>query len=343
MIEDLKALCSAIGVSGLESTASMVAADFLKKYTNEVVIDDFYNDYGIIKSKNKDAKTIMLDAHIDEIGMIVTYIDEKGYVKVSSCGGIDSRLLAAQELTIHSKKGDVIGVVGSKPPHLEKDEDKDKISTVDEIFIDIGMSKSKAEECVKPGDRVTINAKFTTLLNGRIATKALDDRAGVVAILQTLKLLENKDLDCNLVVLFSSQEETGLAGATISSFKLEPDIALAVDVSFAYTSDAIEHKCGKMGKGAMIGISPALNKNISDCLINIAKNKDIPYQLEVMGGGETGTNADAITLSKNGVKTGVVSIPLKYMHTPVESIDTADIESCARLLSEFLLSGGNIC
>ncbi|WMJ23879.1 M20/M25/M40 family metallo-hydrolase [Paludicola sp. MB14-C6] len=339
---NLKELCLSVGVVGLENIASQKAAEILKQYTDDVTIDYFGNVIGMIKSKKENAKTLLLDAHIDEIGMIVTSIDDKGFVKVASCGGMDRRLLAAQEVTIHGTNKDIIGIVGSKPPHLEKGEEATQVPEVDSIFIDIGYTKEQAEQYIALGDRVTINSTFQEMLNNRVSVKAMDDRSGVVSILEALRLLKGKELDVNLAILFSSQEEVGGTGARVGSYGISPDYAIAIDVSFAYTSDADEHKCGKMGKGVMIGVSALLDKKMSDDLVAIAKEKEINHQIEVITGRSTGTNADSILITKGGVKTAVLSIPEKYMHTPIEMVEVGDIEAVAQLIAEYAQKVGEL-
>ncbi len=339
MKERLKELCCSVGVAGDEFAVSTIAARMLEECGAEVTIDGFGSVVGYINKDKTDLPLMLLDAHIDEIGMMVTYIDDNGFIKVSNCGGMDRRILSAQEVTVHGKQ-DILGVIGSKPPHLEKADEAKKVSPIEELFIDIGMSKEKAESIVSLGDRVTINSEYRELLNGRIAVKSLDDRSGVVSILQALLYLKGKDLPYRIAVLFSVQEEVGAAGARVSSYSIDPDVAIAVDVSFAYTSDAIEHKCGKMGKGAMIGYSPILNKGMSDKLVKLAKDKGISHQVEVMS-GRTSTNADQISINRGGVKTALLSIPIRYMHTPIECVLPEDIDSVAKLISEYILAGGD--
>lgn len=336
ILENLKTLCSANGVAGLENVAAQKSADLLKQYTNEVRIDKIGNVIGMIKSKNKDAKTVLLDAHIDEVGLIVTSICDKGYLKVANCGGIDRRLISAQEVTVHCKDKDILGIVGSKPPHLEKKDDAKKIPEMDEVFIDIGYTKEQAEKIVCLGDRITFNPNFIELLNGKVSVKALDDRAGVVSILEALELTKDKDLNVNIAILFSAQEEISGSGVKVAAFSIAPDEAIAVDVGFAFTKGCKAEKCGKMGDGVMIGVGAMLDKSMSDSLINLAQKKEIPNQIEVLTGRTTGTNADAIITSKEGIKTGLLSIPLKYMHTPVEVIKTSDIENVAKLIAAYL-------
>ncbi|MEG0692580.1 MAG: M20/M25/M40 family metallo-hydrolase [Oscillospiraceae bacterium] len=333
--QNLKALCLATGVSGLENEASIVASKLLSQYTDTVSIDHFGNVVGLIQSSNKAAKTVLLDAHIDEIGMVVTAIDDKGFVKFANCGGVDRRLLSAQIVTIHGKK-DIVGVVGSKPPHLETKEEASKIAELSDMFIDIGYDKETALEYISLGDKISIPSEFVEMLNDRVSCKAIDDRGGVCVILEALELLKGKDLPVNVAIQFTSREEVGGQGAKVASYTASPDMAIAVDVSFALTPDAVEHKCGKMGEGVMIGYHAILDKEFSDKLLAIAKEKEIKYQIEVMGGRSTGTNADGIILTKAGVRTSVLSIPLKYMHTPIEQVALCDIEETAKLIAEFL-------
>lgn len=327
------------GVSGDEFCAAKTAASLLKKYTPDVTVDDFGNVIANIGRREEGKPHIMLDAHIDEIGFIVTYITDEGFLKISNCGGIDRRLLLAQQVEVLCPGGQTIfGVITSTPPHLESD--NKKAPKLEDIFVDIGMSKDKVEELVLLGDRVIISNNPCELLGDRVTSKCLDDRAGVVTLIQTLDLLKNEldSLSCSLSVVFSSQEETGERGAKTAAYKINPDMAIAVDVSFARVYGESKDTCGEMGKGPMIGVSSSLTKAMSNRLIEIAKAKEIPYQIEVMG-GKTGTNADAIGITRGGVKTVTVSIPLKYMHTPVEIISISDIENSAYLIAEFLRKG----
>lgn len=335
--EVLKHLCTSTGISGEETSVSEIALTYLKQYAQEAYIDEFNNVIGVIKKAEKNQPSILLDAHIDEIGMVVTYIDSNGFLRVSNCGGVDRRLLLGQQVTICAKQT-IPGIIATLPPHLTGTEEK-KVPDIDDILIDIGMSYQEAQKVVRLGDRVMIHSEFCDLLGSRISSKALDDRCGIVAILEALEQLKDKELHCGLTVLFSAQEETGERGAAIASYELNPDIALAVDVSFAHTPDARAHQCGKLGKGVMIGIAPTLNKKVYQKLIALAKAQQIPFQEEVMG-GKTGTNADVIGVQHGGIQTGLLSIPLKYMHTPIEVIDINDLENVSNLLAQYILSFG---
>lgn len=327
----LSQLVSKNGISGDEFKASEIACSILNNYL-ESHVDSFGNVCGVQRNVDENKKTILLDAHIDEIGMIVTYITDDGFLKVSNCGGIDNRVLLAQEVNILCKNKNIKGLICSTPPHLEAD--NTKVPDIEDIFVDIGMSKESAEKIVSLGDRVVINNYLINLQNDYVTSHALDDRSGVAAILYALELLKGKNPKYNICVLFSSQEETGERGAKIGAYKLDPDLAIAVDVSFALTPGEKVENCGETQKGPMIGIAPSLSREMSEALVKTAESADIPYQIEVMN-GKTGTNADQISVSHSGVKTCILSIPLKYMHTPVEAISVSDVENTAKLLAKF--------
>lgn len=319
------------GASGNESPVAVTALNMLKKYCldAETVNGNITGHFGEFQ---ENLPSLVLDAHIDQIGMIVTYITDEGFIKVGNLGGIDRRLLPAQPVVVHGKS-DIKGVICSVPPHLS-DGGKD-VPSFDDIAIDTGFSKSELENMVSPGDTVTFDVKCRELLNNRVTGGALDDRSGITAILYALELLENHKTRYNVTVIFSAQEELGERGAKIGAFAINPDIALAVDVSFAYAQGEDEMKCGYLGKGAMIGISPSLSREISDGLINTARKNNIPYQLEVMN-GLTSTNADQYSVNREGAKACTVSIPLRNMHTPVEVIDLDDIQLTGELLAGFI-------
>lgn len=331
-------LSACVGVAGAESAVAQKCAGMLQDMGAQVTITPLGNLLATLRPASADQPMVLLDAHIDEIGLIVTSVGEDGFLRVSNCGGVDRRLLLAQRVIIHGRE-EVYGIIASKPPHLETAEEEKKVPEIDEIVIDTGLTGEQAKALISPGDMVTIDVEPTALLNGRICGKALDDRAGVAAVLRAVELLRDKPLSCGLTVLLSAQEETGERGAKTGGFTAAPDIALAVDVSFAYTADADEHKCGKMGEGPMIGIAPTLTRAISEQFIELAKAEKIPYQLEVMG-GETSTNADALGVAGRGAKTGLLSIPLRYMHTPIEVVQTDDVENTARLLAAFIEKAG---
>lgn len=324
-------LSEAAGASGDEGAAAEIALDMLKKYCSYAEIKNG-NVIGKFRKFDKNLPTLVLDAHIDQIGMIVTFITDEGFIKIGNLGGIDRRILPAQQVVIHGKR-DIKGVICSVPPHLSSG--KKEVISFNEAAVDTGMTKSELEEIVSYGDTITFDVKCRNLLGSRITGGALDDRCGIASILYALELLKECKTAYNVTIVFSAQEELGERGAAIGAFEINPDIAIAVDVSFAFAKGENEQKCGYLGKGPMIGISPSLSKEISHKLIDKAKTSEIPYQTEVMN-GLTSTNADRYSVNREGAKVCTVSIPLRNMHTPVEVIDISDVKLTGRLLAEFI-------
>ena len=334
-IKILEQLCTAAGVSGGEFPASAAALGLLGKYADKAEIDAFGNVIGYI-GDDESKPLLLLDAHIDRIGLVVTYIEEDGFLKVNKCGGTDRRTLLAQTVTVYGKEP-VKGIISTLPPHVAKDSGKS--AKFDDIVIDTGLSGERAKELIPQGSLVTIDGIFSKLGENRVCSPASDDRAGVAALLYTAELLKNeKELPYSVAVQFAVQEEVGCRGAVISTFNINPDCAIAVDVSFAQSKGVEASKAGKLGKGPMIGIAASLDREIFKSLVDTAKEKEIPYQIEGMG-GSTGTDADAITVSRGGVRTGLVSIPQRYMHTPCEVVEITDIENTGRLIAEFIKRG----
>ena len=329
LLKVLTGLCKASGVSGSEKNACEAAAGFLREYA-DVSIDSFGNVIGTVGKHDENKKTLLLEAHIDEIGYIVTYITDDGFLKISNCGGTDDRVLTAQQVTVLGRQK-LYGVVTSIPPHLQKDGEE---NNSDSFYVDIGLTKEEAEQIVSLGDRVLVENELEIMQGHTVTSKALDDRCGVAAILLALDKLKDKQTAYNICVLFASQEETGERGAATGSYKLDADLAVAVDVTFAHSHSDSSDGFGVLGKGAMIGVAPSLSRELSDAFIKTAQQSGIPYQIEVMN-GKTGTDADRISISKSGVRTVTLSVPLRYMHTPVEVIDLRDIDNTASLIAEF--------
>lgn len=326
-IELLKELTQTIGVSGCEENIAALLREKLSSY-GDVTVDNMNNVFCTFG----EGYHFLLDAHLDEIGLIVTDITDDGFIKFSNCGGIDARPLPAMEVSIWGRE-EVKGVISTLPPHLQSASDEKKIPKLSELAIDTGLTKDKLEKLVSLGDRITFKRNFTPLLNDLVSASCLDDRSGVAAILMCLDELKN--LGCKVTVMFSSQEEVGTRGAKVGPYAKSVDEAISVDVSFALTPGCDKSECGELSKGAMIGFSPILDKEISRKLVDAAEKNNIPYQCEIMS-GRTGTNADVISISEKGVKTALISIPEKYMHQRVEVVDTADVESVSRLICAYI-------
>ncbi|MGN0630666.1 MAG: M42 family peptidase [Ruminococcus sp.] len=334
----LKTLSESAGVSGNESSAGETALELLKKYCPDAYTNNMGSVVGTINSSCENAPHILLDAHLDQVGFIVTAITDEGFVKVGSVGGLDMRIMPAQNVSLHGTKT-ISGVIASIPPHLSGGDRK--VSEVTDLLIDTGYTKEELSAIISLGDRVTFDTPFLQLAGENIAAHSMDDRCGIAAVLYALELIDTENLPCKLSVLFSSQEEVGECGAETAAYSLNPDIAVAVDVTFAMGHGDDPVKCGKLGMGPMIGISPTLSAEVSRSLMNTAKEKDIPWQTEVMN-GTTGTNADRFSVSRGGVKSCTLSVPLRYMHTPSEVISIEDVRNTGKLLAEWIM-GGAVC
>ena len=327
----LFALSCEVGIGNLRGATDLAESE-LKKYA-AVSRTDNLGITGVIKGERD--YTVMLEAHIDEIGFIVTDVDENGFLTVTACGGIDLRALPSRRVDIHGKQK-IRGVFCSTPPHLsEKDVCFDNIS---DLKIDSCLGR-KARDVISIGDYVTFATEPQALCGDYLCGKSFDDRAGVCVLLELASRFAEKKPPVNIAFCISDMEEIGLRGAKTSSYKIFPDEAIAIDVSFGNGPDIPAKDCGKMEKGAMIGVSPIIDREISNKLIRLANGNGIPYQTEVMG-RSTGTDADVISVTKSGIKTGLVSIPLRNMHTDCEIISLKDIESVCDLLELYVSGGG---
>ena len=332
---NLKDLCfelgDAVGVSGLEQPAAAVASAHLKKYMS-VTSDALGN---VIGTTDKGKFNVLLDAHLDQIGLVVRGFDEKGFVLFDRVGGADVRVLTGAEVVLHGKK-DIFGVVCSVPPHLAKSDDSKKLD-VKQMAVDTGYSKKEVTDIISIGDRITLRNFQYELLGDKISSGAFDDRCAVAAILYALELTKGKLDNVGLTVMFSSREETGGSGAKTGAFSsCESDCSIVVDVGFGDDPYTSKEETVKLGAGPSIGIAPILDNDFTKELIAVARDKEIPYQHDVMG-RTTGTNADGITVAGAGIKTALLSIPLRYMHTANEIISLKDIEFTGRLIAEYLL------
>lgn len=331
----LNRLCSASGISGDETESAQKALEFLKVCCPDARISHG-NVIGSFGSMEENAVHILLDAHIDQIGMVVTDITDDGFACVSNIGGIDRRLLPAQRVLLYGTRNGtqcINGVVCCMPPHLASGEES--VLKWEDVRIDTGYSAAELRNILSPGDSVVFESFPAEMMQGesdRFMGGALDDRCGVAAILYAAHLLKNEPLSCKVTVMFSAQEEVGERGAKIGCFAVNPDIAIAVDVSFAGNG---MNGTGIMGNGPMIGFSPTLSREVSRQLAKTAEQNAIPWQYEVME-GTTGTNADQFAVCREGARACTVSIPLAYMHTPAEVISLKDAEYTGRLLAAYI-------
>ncbi len=340
--ELIEKLSNAHGISGYEGEVSNIIKEELEDYVDEVKVDRMGN---IICVKNGSEFTQMIAAHMDEIGFMVKYIEESGYLRITPIGGWFSQSALNQRVILHGKKGKVLGVLGCKPPHFMKDDERKKVIEIRDMFIDIGAeSKDEVKEWgIDIGTPVTIDRDCKKL--GKFITgKAMDDRAGVAVMIEALKRTKT---DATVFAVGTVQEEVGLKGARTSAYRITPDVALALDTAPSTDFPGAENvKIDvKLGKGPVITVADASGrgliapKRILDWLVETAERNKIEYQLEVGEGGTT--DATAIHLTKEGIPTGVISVPARYIHTPVEVISLKDLDVSAELVARALETSKN--
>ncbi len=337
--EFLKQICDETGISGYETKVAQIVQEEFSKYADEVRIDKLGNVIALRRGKGKGK--IMLAAHMDEIGLMVRAIDEDGFLRITTVGGYDQRTLLSQEVIVHGRQ-QLFGVIGLKPPHIISEEDREKAIKLDDLVIDTGYSKGELEKLVKPGDLVSLNRKVIELQNDVLSGKAFDDRAGVAALLACMKNLKDFAHDMDVYYVGTTQEEVGVRGAKVSSYSIKPDIGIAIDVGFGRTPDLKEFDSVDLGKGPAISRGPNIHPAVFDGLVAVAKRNNIPHQVEVVHGGSSGTDATELQISGSGAAGGLLSIPLRYMHTCVETITFGDILQTGKLLSDYI-AGLNGC
>ena len=327
----LKRLCAAGAPSGFERPAAQAALELLRPLMDEVRTDRLGNVIGVRRCGTPGAKKLLLDAHLDEVGMVVTG-HKDGFLRFSA-NGVDLRMLPDREVTVLVNPP-MLGVVACLPPHVLSAEDREKAPETKDLFIDVGLSQERAERLIPIGTPVVYRTDFTRLGARQVCAKALDDRACFTALLRTAELLKETALDVDLYLLGSVCEEVGGAGAKVGAQALAPDFCVAVDVTHGRTPDSSRDESFVMGGGPAVGIGPNCTRWMTRRLLDKAEELDLAVQKEVMEGG-SGTNGWPMQVANEGIATAVVSIPLKYMHTPVEMVELSDIEHTARLLAAF--------
>ena len=333
LVEALEKLSNACGVAGREEEVRSLMKKFLKPHVDEVVEDRLGNVIGI-KKGDKNAPKVMLAAHMDEIGLLVKTISKEGFLQFAKIGGIDDRLLLAQKVMVYTEKGALHGIIGSKPPHIQKEEERKRVLSWDELFIDIGAeSREEAGKMgVAIGDMVCFDIKFARIKKNIVIGKAFDDRAACAVMIEVMKGL--RKTECTVYAVGTVQEEVGLRGATTSAFGIDPDFGLALDVTVAGDTPGVKEVEApiKMNKGPSLTIADSgliAHPKVLRLLIDAAKEKRIPYQLET---GLTGsTDAARISLTHSGVPSGVISIPTRYIHSPTSMLSLKDAENAVKL------------
>lgn len=336
----LKELCTVDGISGFEKNAAEIMKRELNRFCDAIEVDGFGN---VIGKKGRGKTRIMVAAHMDEIGLMVKNVNDKGFISFVKIGGIDDRILPGQRVVIKAKKGDVPGVIGSKPPHLQKKEETEKVMKHEDLFIDIGAAgKEEAAKSVEVGDPIIFEPAYVKFNDDVIQTKAIDDRLGCYVLIKLMERLP-KNIDATIYAVGTCQEEVGLKGARVAAFKIDPQYAFAVDTTIAGDTPQIKENESilKIGGGPAITIAEACGRGlishpkIREHLIGTAKKHNIPYQIDVVEGGMT--DGAMIYMTREGIPTGVISIPCRYIHSPTGVFSMKDVDASVELLAKAIV------
>jgi endoglucanase len=332
--ETLEKLSNVYGVAGREDEVASLMKKLLKPYVDEVKEDKLGNVIGTKKGE-KNAPKVMLAAHMDEIGLLVKTITKEGFLHFAKIGGIDDRILLAQKVLVFTEKGPLHGIIGSKPPHIQKEEERKRVIPYDELFIDIGAtSQEEAKKMgVTVGDAICFDVKFAKIKENIVIGKAFDDRIGCVIMIEALKRL--KKTECTIYAVGTVQEEVGLRGAATAAFGIYPDFGIALDVTISGDTPEVKETDApiKMRKGPSITVADSgmiVPPKVLRLMIDAAEENKIPYQLET--GLPGSTDAARILLTRDGVPSGVISIPTRYIHSPTSLLNLEDVENAVKLL-----------
>jgi putative aminopeptidase FrvX len=333
----LKRLLDTPGPSGFEAAAARVWREEAGTFADKVTTDVVGNSMAEINPSG--SPTIMLDGHIDEIGLIVQYIDDEGYVYVSPIGGWDPQVLVGQRIRFMGRGGDVLGVVGKKPVHLMKNSDRDQASKITDLWVDIGATnRAEAESRLSVGDPGVIDSKTVDFPNNRIVSRSIDDRIGAFVALEALRRYAQNRGGARVVAAATTQEEIAWhgGGALVCTNCINPQMAIVIDVTFATDHPSVEKKeIGehKVGGGPVLMRGAVISPVVYDMLRATAERQGIKYSVHAVG-RDTSTNADAIHIAREGVATGLVSVPNRYMHSPNELVSLEDVDKTCTLLAE---------
>lgn len=328
-------LSDSFGVSGNEYLLHGILEEYFKEYTDEIKYGRLGDFVGIKKGESKGKFKIMLAAHADEVGLIVTDIDERGFIHFANVCGVDPKTLPAQEVIVHGKK-DVYGVIGAKPPHVLTSEDMKKAIKMEDMLIDVGMVRKEVLNFISVGDFINVKRNCKNLLNDYVTGKALDDRCGIAAMYECAKELQKMKHSADVYFVATTQEERGHLGAKVMTYEINPDIGIAIDVDFG-DKYAYEEAVSECGKGIEISIGPNFHPELADKMMEIADKYKISYEIDVSA-NPPGTDGAAIQISREGVPTLLVSIPLRYMHTSTEVVCYKDVIEAGKLLALFIAS-----
>ena len=329
-------LSGVMSVSGNERRGGEELKKLIGGVFDDYKTDALGNHLFIKKCGRPNAPRILVDTHFDEIGMMVTGIKEGGFVSVTNIGGVDTRILPASEVIIYGKEP-VYGVFAAKAPHLSTAADMEKLTPLSEMLIDTGYTKEELEELCPLGTPVGFKPIYAELLNDRLAGKAFDDKACGACAVFGIDAVQRRDLAGDVYFLFSAFEETGMTGARVAGFGLRPDYALVLDVTHATVPEAKDRYLPEFGSGVAVAASPITNRRLTRMVTDLCKNGNIPFTVDACP-GSTGTNANVLGISAEGIPTALCSLPLKSMHTSAEVLSLDDARALSRVVSAFIKS-----
>lgn len=318
------------GISGHEYRLTDKISEMFSEYCDEVNIDPLGSVIAVRRCGIPDAPKLMIEAHCDEIGLMVTSVTDKGYLTFANVGGVDERTLPSTEVTVHGSE-DLWGVIGIKPDYLLE---AGKTVKIKDLAVDTGLGADKVKEIVSVGDSITLAQSVGKLGKKQFSGKSLDDRASVAAIMKVMKNIKDADLSIDVYAVAAVQEEVGCRGGKTTAYGINPDMAVAIDVCHGITPDNSDNAF-EVGTGTVISIGPNLHPKLTEALYDTAKRHEIKVSADV-DGGNTGTDAWEIQTARDGVPTALLSIPLKYMHTSVETLAVSDVKAAVKLLTEFI-------
>lgn len=329
----LAQICKTPGAPGFEQKVRELVMNEVSPFVDEVKVDNMGNVYAIKRGKSD--KKVMIGAHMDEIGFIVTHIDDKGFIRFHTLGGFDPKTLTAQRVIIHGKK-DIIGVMASKPIHVMSPEERNKIAKISDYFIDTGLSKEEVSKYIKVGDSITREREFIEMGNC-VNSKSLDNRLAVFILIETLKQLKDKEVPYDVYGVFTVQEEVGIRGANVSALRINPDFGFGLDTTIAFDlPGAAEHEMiTRLGEGTAIKImdsSTICDYRMVDYMKKTAEKNGIKWQTEILTAGGTDT-AGIQRMTEGGSIAGAVSIPTRHLHQVIEMADKNDIQNSINLLT----------
>lgn len=323
-------LCEMTGPSGGEEALSKRVAELFSAYSGDVWTDGMMNTYARMGGRGP---RVLVAAHVDEIGLMVNFIDDAGYVGFCAVGGVDPRILPAQEVIVHGKE-DLYGIIAVKPPHVLTPQEREKVLAMEDLRIDLGLPAEKVKKIVRVGDYITFDAPPVHLLGDMVATKSSDDRMGVGVMLEAMRILQDRPLSAEVIMMASVQEEVGARGALVAAQNLMPELAVAIDVTHGKTPDAPAFHAVDLDKPC-IAIAPILHQGWTRILRETAKELEMEVTVEISG-RTSGTDADEMQIAGEGIACVCLSVPERYMHTTVETLSTEVVAQCGRLLAAFL-------